>query len=97
MFEQTINIDRMGIVETALCVDQALLPAGNLKIVAQAGVFTAVCGFKIVEQRVGPCLFHGKDRPFLMPKGAKRRQNFIFDAENGARLISGQKELFLQL
>ena len=55
-----INIDRMGIVETAFCVDQALLPAGNLKIVAQAGVLTAVCGFKIVEQRVGPCLFHGK-------------------------------------
>ena len=32
-----------------------------------------------------------------MPKGAKRRQNFIFDAETGAQLISGQKELFLQL
>jgi len=32
-----------------------------------------------------------------MPKGDKRRQNFIFDAEAGARLISGQKELFLKL
>lgn len=29
-----------------------------------------------------------------MPKGAKRRQNFIFDAEAGAQLISVQKELF---